>query len=478
MKHINFESGRSMVEMLGVLAIIGVLSVGAIAGYSYGMAKYRANETINDIMLRRTDLIRQQATVSVPTLDEWTDTATIYPMELVKMEETVNGQQNTVYGIGVSGVHSKTCQIIAEELSSQAQIIINGYQYNGTFNKSFCDISDQNDMDFYFIPTAECKTDLDCDAYGCSLSNNGVCESVPDGEYCLHSGICQSGECFYAECLWTGWLDRGKPNYTPNGGDRETLENICKDGWVNDIAGRAAGFPNTPFSALGQVITVDTTNGLICHNKDQRLGGVSHIPIPSCINYEINVYCCFNAEKMQDTPMGTECTGHSECCVHGMIQTGSSCITDDGKKGECSSGGCQALAEGKCVSFEDCETGEFCYFYDRNCRPLTGMTSHTIAGKTYYVSDTIEDVYYFSATGYCNAFGRQQGKKMIPVTIADFRRNDNELLLGLVRAEDTNVWAQEGCIWYSENGAIGYSETDGKGTCGNTGITVCHNPDE
>ena len=31
MKHTN-ESGRSMVEMLGVLAIIGVLSVGGIAG--------------------------------------------------------------------------------------------------------------------------------------------------------------------------------------------------------------------------------------------------------------------------------------------------------------------------------------------------------------------------------------------------------------------------------------------------------------
>ena len=28
------ESGRSMIEMLGVLAIIGVLSVGGIAGYS------------------------------------------------------------------------------------------------------------------------------------------------------------------------------------------------------------------------------------------------------------------------------------------------------------------------------------------------------------------------------------------------------------------------------------------------------------
>jgi uncharacterized protein YsxB (DUF464 family) len=37
-------AGRSMVEMLGVLAIIGVLSVGAIAGYSKAMMKHKLNK--------------------------------------------------------------------------------------------------------------------------------------------------------------------------------------------------------------------------------------------------------------------------------------------------------------------------------------------------------------------------------------------------------------------------------------------------
>lgn len=41
------EKGRSMIEMLGVLAIIGVLSVGGIAGYSKAMAKFKANKTID-----------------------------------------------------------------------------------------------------------------------------------------------------------------------------------------------------------------------------------------------------------------------------------------------------------------------------------------------------------------------------------------------------------------------------------------------
>ncbi|MGN1063245.1 MAG: Tfp pilus assembly protein FimT/FimU, partial [Alphaproteobacteria bacterium] len=46
------QSGRTMTEMLGVLAVIGVLSIGGVAGYSYAMDKYRANVTINDINLR------------------------------------------------------------------------------------------------------------------------------------------------------------------------------------------------------------------------------------------------------------------------------------------------------------------------------------------------------------------------------------------------------------------------------------------
>ena len=40
------ENGRSMVEMLGVLAIIGVLSVGGIYGYTTAMRKYKANEIV------------------------------------------------------------------------------------------------------------------------------------------------------------------------------------------------------------------------------------------------------------------------------------------------------------------------------------------------------------------------------------------------------------------------------------------------
>ena len=51
------QSGRSIIEMLGVLAIIGVLSVGGIAGYSKAMEKWKINKTISEYSMLMTGFI-------------------------------------------------------------------------------------------------------------------------------------------------------------------------------------------------------------------------------------------------------------------------------------------------------------------------------------------------------------------------------------------------------------------------------------
>ena len=56
MTNLNNQSGRSMIEMLGVLAIIGVLSVGGIAGYSKAMLKFRTNKTIDQFTMIVTNI--------------------------------------------------------------------------------------------------------------------------------------------------------------------------------------------------------------------------------------------------------------------------------------------------------------------------------------------------------------------------------------------------------------------------------------
>ena len=70
------QSGRSMIEMLGVLAIIAVLSVGGIAGYSKAMEKWKVNKAIGEYsyliqgMLEHLDELRISETATqLPLID-------------------------------------------------------------------------------------------------------------------------------------------------------------------------------------------------------------------------------------------------------------------------------------------------------------------------------------------------------------------------------------------------------------------------
>ena len=51
------QSGRSMIEMLGVLAIIAVLSVGGIAGYSKAMEMFKINKAVGEYSMLAAGLL-------------------------------------------------------------------------------------------------------------------------------------------------------------------------------------------------------------------------------------------------------------------------------------------------------------------------------------------------------------------------------------------------------------------------------------
>ncbi len=86
------ETGRSMVEMLGVLAIIGVLSIGGIAGYTTAMNRYRANEIL--------DMANKYATIAFTTLQSYGARTSGKTPDLSKIptldETSLNGTSNTV----------------------------------------------------------------------------------------------------------------------------------------------------------------------------------------------------------------------------------------------------------------------------------------------------------------------------------------------------------------------------------------------
>ena len=59
------QSGRSMIEMLGVLAIIGVLSIGGLAGYTRAMNANAANNIV-DYMNRCAMIVQERDSLAAP----------------------------------------------------------------------------------------------------------------------------------------------------------------------------------------------------------------------------------------------------------------------------------------------------------------------------------------------------------------------------------------------------------------------------
>nr|XP_033784147.1 mucin-2 isoform X2 [Geotrypetes seraphini] len=113
--------------------------------------------------------------------------------------------------------------------------------------------------------------------------------------------VCSDG----VYCNWTGWIDVSYPSYLPDGGggDFETYDEIRKHGYEickapSNISCRAEKFPDTPIEDLDQEVECDVSTGLVCENKDQN-------PFPVCLNYEVNIYCCWICQPHSSTPTPT-----------------------------------------------------------------------------------------------------------------------------------------------------------------------------
>ena len=101
--HYTQAQGRSMVEMLGVLAIIGVLSVGAIAGYSKAMSKYKLNkhmESFNILLNEAIKLLPElQRTYGKNTNSGHSLGSFFHKANLLPDGMTYNQQDNFIYDI-------------------------------------------------------------------------------------------------------------------------------------------------------------------------------------------------------------------------------------------------------------------------------------------------------------------------------------------------------------------------------------------
>ena len=188
------QTGRSMIEMLGVLAIIGVLTIGGLMGYRYAMNKHKANLILNDVSLAMADLTVQDPDGGAIARQ----TVAFNPESGLEMEsERTEDGNNIVY---VNGVTKAVCQILIQIKPTDAYENI----YDGDLN-ALTSCNDNQTMAFGSkdsdVPpvTKECDTNADCGAD--QVCQDGQCVDKPEptdpceNVECFNGGTCNEGSC-------------------------------------------------------------------------------------------------------------------------------------------------------------------------------------------------------------------------------------------------------------------------------------------
>ena len=111
------ERGRSMVEILGVLAIIGVLSFGGIQGYKYAMDKHRANDIVHSVNMRATDIwhLYQDGEKELPDSPEADAFPEYGEMTQTGFEILVTSHPPVAFRTWVNDVPTAVCQKVLQE---------------------------------------------------------------------------------------------------------------------------------------------------------------------------------------------------------------------------------------------------------------------------------------------------------------------------------------------------------------------------
>lgn len=134
------ELGRSMIEMLGTLAVIGILSVGGIAGYRYSIEKYYANETMDELNTRsimyasflENNLLSPNETITTAEFGNKTSLG-------YTITATVSAEYAEEFNITLSNVPANVCAQILKNYPTPVEILVNESKYNDiTQNISIC----------------------------------------------------------------------------------------------------------------------------------------------------------------------------------------------------------------------------------------------------------------------------------------------------------------------------------------------------
>ena len=191
------EQGRSMVEMLGSLAIIGVLSAGAIGGYSYAMNKHRTNELIYEATKRAqwvgTQLEMNKNAQNIGFGGFGTDTFGGGKFTGTVKTDLANPNQ---FGIVVSALREAVCENIVKGLETETNSVIRAVKTTDGATDFDVDNCDDN-AEFLLVfnrdlSTSDSETTTDDPEVSGEVSEPAGTEAPatpnPDDEHCSGNG--------------------------------------------------------------------------------------------------------------------------------------------------------------------------------------------------------------------------------------------------------------------------------------------------
>ena len=296
--------GRSMIEMLGVLALIGVISIGVVAGYRLAMNKYHANTILDDVN-RYAFAIIEKGSFPVHSNIEGVNFTKTSIYEMVAFVGVKSGQ----YGIMVENVPNGVCEALVEKASVNYKVrvmpadtteYIDQTATTGVFYDSLHEDVCTNGINDVVLHFGDVSGTTGTEEEPASVfTPNGWTED--DNSNCPPQT--KLGEC--SVCVSGGYVDSDAVCIKKKG-----VGSICLDGFCRDPV---------PLTGNGCMSNTDCANKKTSNNEDC---GTS-----SCYcNYNYNnVSGCYQtADSITDIGNGT-------CVLLGDAQDDATTVTVGGK---------------------------------------------------------------------------------------------------------------------------------------------------
>ena len=338
------EQGRSMVEMLGVLAVTGVLTIGAMAGYTYAMNKHRSNELIDEANKRAVVVLSQIDTLGVnatPNLGEFTDNA-FGGGTFTGAVQIWDGE----FGIQVNGVSQGVCKQLIQMVTDNVSIA--KVAENNTEPENDLIVDDCEDTNNLYIvfsrggstgatETPETPKHL-CDNDDIAA---GICASDDYGRYCKYGQLSTEKCATEPVCIGTGACECIRGNCRCANGSQGTYP-YCVS--INDC-----------ITGAGGIYWLDDTNCQCFYGT-----------FPNCLNnqeeYEQKRQACLNAGTCECEYVDDEYGDYGCQCKYGGSYP-DNCWTLEGKcyetgLCECRNGTCECTNGMGATNPPWCDNGE------------------------------------------------------------------------------------------------------------------------